>query len=152
MSGKYRAELCTAVEPPQHTLLSAMPCPPELPLPMSHLRGAHIAILGAPLVFKNKKNPPKCQTNPPLNDSQLHSSNTQVAERLSPSLTPFLLARLTPILFPCSRRLFCWPQLGWCPARRLCCAPGSTCFCTDLPWPPASSSVQAPWIITAGLL
>lgn len=89
---------------PEHTLLPAVPRPSDLPLPMSQLRGDHTASPAAPLVSKTHQ---KCQNAPPPNDSQLHDSDPQAAvERLSPFLPPFLLARLTPILFPCSRRVF----------------------------------------------
>lgn len=82
---------------PIRTLLSAVPSPSDLPLPVPQLRGAPT---------KTKKKIPKHQNNPTLNGSQLHDSDPEaVVERLSLSLPPFLLARLTPILCPCSRRV-----------------------------------------------
>lgn len=131
-----------------------MPCPLDLSLPVSQLKGIHTTNTGALFfclfgAFLNQNAKPT-----PLNDSQWHNSDPQiVAKRFSPSLPPIFSAHKVdthPLLL--LQEGVCWTQLCWCPSRRHCWTPRSRWLCTILPWPPASSSIQAPWIIAAGLL
>lgn len=84
MSDKYRAEPCTTIKPPQHTLLPAMPR-----LSASQLRGPHTTSPRAPLFFKKKqtKKNPNAKPTPPLHDYQPHNSGPRLF--LKGSLPPY---------------------------------------------------------------